>query len=297
MPRRNPIVPTQTFVVAATLALAATGCADDIGSTPAAPQFAHASPPVQLVTGLAGGSGSAIGPGGALFVTESGAGRISRVDPRTGAVTTFATGLPPAIIGIGGAMDVAFIGSTAYVLVTLVGPDLGGSDVDGIYRVDGPSSFTVIADIGTWATDNPPDTDFFVPSGVHYALERYRNGFLVTDGHHNRVLWVTLDGSIEEFMVFDNIVPTGLTVSGNTVYMAEAGAVPHTAADGRIVAFQAGVTSATVIAAGAPLAVDVKFGRGQTLLALAQGSGTAWWTESPLCPTPASCSGQTRTTP
>jgi len=42
-----------------------------------------------FVSGLEGGSGSTIGPGGALFVTESAAGRVSRVDPYTGAVTTF----------------------------------------------------------------------------------------------------------------------------------------------------------------------------------------------------------------
>jgi streptogramin lyase len=68
-----------------------------------------------LVDSLAGGSGSTIGPGGALFVTEGPTGSILRVDPDTGEVTTFATGLPPAIIEIGGAMDVAFIGGTAYV--------------------------------------------------------------------------------------------------------------------------------------------------------------------------------------
>ena len=49
----------------------------------------------QFVTGLQGGSGSTIGPGGALFVTESAVGTISRIDPRTGDVTTFASGLPP----------------------------------------------------------------------------------------------------------------------------------------------------------------------------------------------------------
>ena len=39
-------------------------------------------------------------------------------------MTTFAHGLPPATpaVGIGGAMDVAFVDGTAYVLVTLVGP-------------------------------------------------------------------------------------------------------------------------------------------------------------------------------
>jgi hypothetical protein len=35
-----------------------------------------------------------------------------------------------------------------YVLVTLVSPDVGGSSVDGIYRLDGPNHFTVVANIG-----------------------------------------------------------------------------------------------------------------------------------------------------
>ena len=116
---------------------------------------AATSQPTQLVTGLAGGSGSAVGPGGALYVTEGLAGRVSRVDPKTGDTTTFATGLPKSIVGIGGAMDIAFIGSTAYVLVTLVGPDVGGSDIVGIYRVDGPHTFTVIANIGAFALSHP----------------------------------------------------------------------------------------------------------------------------------------------
>ena len=136
------------------------------------------------------------------------------------------------------AVDVAFLGRTAYVLVTLVGPDVGGSDVVGIYRVDGPDRFTVIADIGAWSVANPPATDFFVPTGVQYALEPYRGGFLVTDGHHNRVLRVTLDGEITEVIAFGNIVPTGLAVRGNTVYMAQAGPVPHLPEDGKVVSFR-----------------------------------------------------------
>src|SRR3989442_12630912 len=71
-----------------------------------------------LVTGLEGAIGSTIGPDGALYVTEGAAGRITRVDPQTGEITTFASGLPKAIVGLGGAMDVAFLGKTAYVLVT-----------------------------------------------------------------------------------------------------------------------------------------------------------------------------------
>ncbi len=224
----------------------------------------------QWVTGLEGGSGSTVGPGGALYVTESLAGRISRVDPKTGTVTTFAEDLPPAIIGIGGAIDVAFIGRTGYVLVTLVGAPFGG-DIDGIYRVDGPSTFTVIADIGEFSANNPPTTPFDLPNGLQFALETYRGGFLVTDGHHNRVLRVTLDGEVTELIAFDNIVPTGLEVSGNTIYMAEAGPVPHLPEDGKVVAFRPESPIVLEVASGAPLLVDVEFGRGRTLFALSQG--------------------------
>jgi hypothetical protein len=246
------------------------------------PTFPGDTPEATLfVSGLEGGSGSTIGPGGALYVTESAAGRVSRVDPRTGTVTTFATGLPKSIpaIGIGGPIDIAFIGAQAYVLVTLVGNDVGGSDAVGIYRIDGPDSATLVADIGEFSVNNPPETAFDVPTGVQYALDFYRGGFLVTDGHHNRVLRVTLErhagneyGRVSEFRAFGNIVPTGLAIMGNTVYMAEAGPVPHLPQDGRIVSF--GPTSALVteVAAGAELIVDVEFGRGRTLFGLSQGT-------------------------
>lgn len=234
-----------------------------------------------LASGLEGGNGagSAIGPGGALFVTEAVAGRIVRIDPQTGTVTTFASGLPAGNpdIGIGGVMDVAFMGSTAYALVTLVGTDVGGDKEVGLYRVDGPSSFTVVADIGQYAIDNPPTipSPYGVPTGVQYALETFRGGFLVTDGHHNRVLRVTLDGEISELIGFGDVVPTGLATSGNTIYLAEAGPVPHDPADGKVVSFSANNPSAVDVASGAPLLVDVEFGRGRTLFALSQGDFAA----------------------
>jgi len=241
------------------------------------PSAASAAPPseapdpTQLLTGLEGGSGSTVGPGRALYVTESAAGRISRVDPRTGEITTFASGLPKSIIGLGGTTDVAFIGGTAYALVTVVGPDVGGSDVVGIYRVDGPHSFTVVADIGAFALSNPPGFPVDIPTGVQYALETYRGGFLVTDGHHNRVYRVTRHGNVTEMIAFGNIVPTGLEVSGKTVYMAEAGPVPHEPGDGKVVSFGPKSPTATEVASGAPLLVDVEFGRGRDLFALSQG--------------------------
>jgi sugar lactone lactonase YvrE len=228
----------------------------------------------RLVTGLASGSGSTVGPDGALYVTEGAAGRLSRVDPQTGAVSTFATGLPLSIIGIGGAMDVAFIDGTAYVLVTLVGPDVGGNSIVGIYRMDAPGHFTPIADIGAWALAHPPATEFVVPTGVQYAMERLGAGFMVTDGHHNRVLRVSLDGRVNQMIAFGNIVPTGLELRNGTVYMAEAGPVPHLPSNGRIVSFRIKPNAVTQVAAGGRLLVDVELGAGGTLFGLAQGEFT-----------------------
>jgi hypothetical protein len=234
---------------------------------------AVASNKTRLVSGLEGGSGSTVGPDGALYVTEGFAGRVSRVDPHTGAVTTFASGLPPSIVGIGGAMDVVFKDGFAYVLVTLVGPDVGGSDVVGIYRVDDPTHFTVIADIGAFALAHPPTTDFFIPTGVQYAIESIRDFFLVTDGHHNRVYRVTLDGRVTERITLGNVVPTGLEVRRGIRYLSLAGPVPHLPEDGRIVKFRPGSRTVTEVARGGRLLVDVEFGAGH-LFALAQGRFT-----------------------
>ena len=227
-----------------------------------------------LVSGLEGGSaGSTVGPDGALYVTEGNGGKIYRVDPETGNTTTFASGLPKGIVGIGGAVDVAFIDETAYALTSLVGPDFGTSDVLGIYRVDGPHSFTVIADIGAWSIAHPPPPTFevFLKAGNPYALQAFHDGFLVTDGHHNRVLWVSLDGEITELIQFDDIVPTGLAVKGQTIYMAEAGPVPHRPQDGKIVSFSPQSATVTEVASGAPILVDVEFGPHHTLYALSNG--------------------------
>lgn len=250
--------------------------------------------PTLLASGLQGTQGSAIGPDGALYVTEGAVGRLTRIDPQTGAATTVASGFPLAAIGIGGAADVAFIGNTPYVLVTLVASDLNDvfgpgtvpdGQIVGVYRVDGPDSYTIIADIGAHSLAHPPSGfDFFLPTGVHYAMEVFRGGLLVTDGHLNRVLWITLDGEISVFMSFGNIVPTGLEVHGNTVYMAEAGPVPHDPADGKVVAFGPRSTEAVDVASGAPLMVDVKFGRGQKLYALAQGTWNGQFEGSPAFP-------------
>ena len=239
---------------------------------------------VLLTNQLQSGAGSTIGPDGALYVTEPSAGRVSRVDPDTGAVTPYWSGLPAAVLPIGGVMDVIFHRGNAYALVTLVGPDVGGSDIVGIYRMEGPNDATVMADIGAFSMANPPDTDYEVPTGVQYAIERYRGGLLVTDGHHNRVLWVERDGEVWELIAFDNIVPTGLEIHGRTIYMAELGPAPNLPEDGKVIAFEPRSLTPWEVGSGARMLVDVERGRGRTLYALGQGVWDGLFPGSPALP-------------
>lgn len=232
------------------------------------------------------GSGSTIGPDGALYVTDSTDGRIQRIDPRRGTVRTYADGLPLQLAGVigGGAADIAFVGRTAYVLVTGVSEfwtELVGSPnapaAEGIYRVDragsGSTRLTLIADIYAWSEANPPrNAEYFIPGGYTYAMEPYGRGFLVTDAHHNRVLRVGLNGGISVFTDFgSNVVPTGLERVGPAVLVGQAGPVPHTPETGRVVALRRGGGRTASLASGAPLLVDVEFGPRHRLYGLAQG--------------------------
>src|SRR2546422_7303850 len=121
-----------------------------------------------------------------LYVTDPTHGQVLRVDPSTGSYAVFASGLPktPPGFGDGGTFDVTFIGNTAYALVSEVSSDLNYldpsldlHDIDGIYRIDGPDRFTIVADIGAWSIAHPP------PPGFDLVVFRDRKSTRLNSSH------------------------------------------------------------------------------------------------------------------
>lgn len=217
-----------------TLALVV-GCALPMSGAQARQQ-APSGPAVSVLNSkaLGGlGSGSTIGPDGALYVTHSLGGKLLRINPASGAATVVGRGLPKQIpgFGVGGPMDVSFIGDVAYVMVSVAGADVGGPDeLMGIYRLKKNGRFAVFADLGTWSRKHPPtDPDWFVGQGVQYSMDVWRGGFLVTDGHLGRVIRVNRHGRISELVGFSSTdsVPLGLEVVDGKVFLTTAGPIPH----------------------------------------------------------------------
>jgi hypothetical protein len=246
---------------------------------------AHAAPKVTVLNGnaLSGlGSGSTIGPDGALYVTNGTDGTLVRIDPRSGAATVVGRGLPTRVIDIGGPMDVSFLGDRAYVLVTTVSADVGGParNVTGIYRMRDDGTFAVFADLGRWSSKHPPkDPDWFVPSGVQYSMDVWRRGFVVTDAHLGRVIRVDHRGRISELVAFPttNAVPLGLEVADGRVYVSLAGPIPHVPANSHIGLVRRDGTVKEVAGWGADytgnrgLLLDVEQGRRDRFYGLLQG--------------------------
>src|SRR2546422_4182591 len=129
-----------------------------------------------------------------LYVTDPTHGQVLRVDPSTGSYTVFASGLPktPPGFGDGGTFDVTFIGNTAYALVSEVSSDLNYldpsldlHDIDGIYRIDGPDRFTIVANIGARSEEHTSELQSRLHLVCRLLLEKKKNtnNFYVHDCH------------------------------------------------------------------------------------------------------------------
>ena len=190
----------------------------------------------ELLATLAGGagSGSTVGPGGALYVTQPATGEIWRIDPKSGAGEAVrqrsAAAVQPASVRRRDGRRVHRLDricprrrrrSRSFRLTcspVTRKPSVSTAWTGLRARPSSRTSARLPATIRRHRTSRSSCRPAFSTRS-----ETYRGGFLVTDGHHNRVLRVSRDGTITELIAFGDLVPTGLDVSGNRIYLAEAG--------------------------------------------------------------------------
>jgi sugar lactone lactonase YvrE len=248
----------------------------------------------ELAGDLISPRGMKIGPDGMIYVAEAGSagdkkvtnisgdstsgltGRISRIDPVTGARTTVADKLPSdsGFFGPVGPADVAFLGAQLYFLQTAGGAAFGfPENPTGVYRVNKNGTVTLFADIGAFNDAHPVTFTLLAPGGNPFGITVLNGDFYVTDGNFNRVLHITPDGKIDIISSFENVVPTGITggADGGGLYVAALGPGPWLPSDGRV--YQVGVPTGNIteIANGVSSMIDVEAGPGGQLYGLSFG--------------------------
>lgn len=277
----------------ALLSFAAAGVALSLAA--AASISAQEGPPPpsagEVIAGGLSATGAAIGPDGALYVPIGGeanipvsvpedlqdmlgaetayfgtGGSVARVDPATGDVTTYASGLPVITTEEGepgnGPTDAVFYGGDLFVLVTGSANIAGGVAAgypNGIYRMDSPDTWTIVADLSAFADDNPVAFPDAFPGGNPFAIDVRGNEFIVSDGNYNRILRATVDGDISILQSFDNVVPTGLAASGpGPVLNTHFSAFPHDPADSFVISIAYPTGATTEVAGGFAQLIDVE---------------------------------------
>jgi plastocyanin len=164
-----------------------------------------------------------------------------------------------------GIMDVAILNGDMYALSGGGSESWGNPESpNGIYRILQDGTWELVADLGTWNTDNPPE---FIPwdydpNGSWFDLEAGADRLWVTEAVGGRLLTVTLDGQIEEVadLSVDHMVPTGIALDGEggayvtfeTVvpFPDEASKVVHVTSDGTVTDHWTGLTAVTDLVMG-----------------------------------------------
>lgn len=284
--------------LAALAALAAVSAALLFGAPAATAKAPGPTAGTMIVGGLINPRGMAMGPDGMLYVAEAGTGgsmtvtvggeesqsgltgRISKIDPATGARTTVVDNLPSngtAEEGSVGPAAVAFVGGQLYYVQTHGGAAYGFPDTPtGVYRVDADGSTHLLADIGAFNIANPVEVvanrsqaDIEAGGNPYSMVER--NGILyLADGNQNQVLSVTMDGQIHRVVDFRmHIVTTGISYDINgPFFVATLGTFPFAPEDGRVYSVSYPGGTMNEVARGASALTDVAVSPAGQLYAL-----------------------------
>jgi hypothetical protein len=254
---------------------------------------APALPPnaTAVASGLVNPRGFTFAPDGALVVAEAGStppgfesphgpptpmfrpgttttGRVSRVDLATGERTSLAEGLPSAAGSFGdtlGPVDVAYLGTDLYVLIS-AGPVHGWPNYpSGVYKVNADGTVRPVANLDAFNAKNPtalvpPDDEISNPFGMIAG-----DGALwITDGNRNQVYKVTTEGVVSRVadLSAGHPITTGITAApGGGLLTVELTAVPYVKGSGRVLKIgQDGqvetITRTTSVATGVAVAGD-----------------------------------------
>lgn len=203
----------------------------------ASPQAATGSL-TAVASGLTNPRGFAWSPDGTLYLALAGAGGDTRIPVVEGftaviglssSVVTVADGCTtPVVQGlvstlweeagwVWGAMDVAFLGSDPYVLLSGAGPSwLSPSSFSGIFKINGDGTMTLVADITNWLPQHlpasiPPD---YGADGSLFDLEAAGDSLLFSEAVGGQLIRVTPAGEISRVADLSegHMVPTGIAV-------------------------------------------------------------------------------------
>jgi hypothetical protein len=188
-------------------------------------------------------AGPPAGPG--PYTGSPTGGRISKVvdGVRVTVNDKFASSQTSEAFGflVSGVADVAFIGNTLYALVGGGGCSHGVlNHPNGIYRVDGNNTPTLIADLGAYQMSHPvahPEADDFEPDGTWYSMVAVRGSLYAVEPNHGELDKITPSGAISRVADISasqgHIVPTSVASHG-VFYIGNLNTFPITPGSSKI---------------------------------------------------------------
>jgi hypothetical protein len=141
-----------------------------------------------------------------------------------------------------GAMDVAVLGTSLYVLVSGAGPAWASpSSRSGVFRINDDRTMTLVGDISSWLPEHPPQAtppEGDYPDGSLFDLEATSDALLLSEAISGLIIKVTPEGEISLLadLSANHPVPTGIAVDAeDNAYVTFLTARPYVDGSTRVV--------------------------------------------------------------